>query len=96
MSSAYKSLCQICDVLDVFFSWREGQQEGVLGKHGNMIDVNVFLSSYCHSTEGVQTAWRLCMGWRDACCLCPTLGIPSVVLAQPIRPHSSWRNVGSL
>lgn len=36
-------------------------------KHDDMINVNVFLSSYFHhSSEGVQTAWRLSAGWRHA------------------------------
>lgn len=93
-----QNLHLISDVLGVlsFYGERDNRKGESLEKHGDMINVNVFLSSYCHSSERAQTAWRLCVGWHDARCLCPTLGIPSVVLALLTRPRTSWRNLGPL
>lgn len=73
----------ISNVLGVFFfccfyGERDNRKGESLEKQGDLINVNVFLSSYCHSSEGVQTAWRLSVGWPDARCLCLALGIPTV------------------
>ena len=93
-----QNLHLISDILGVliFYGERDNRNGESLDKHGDMINVNVFLSSYCHSSEGEQTAWRLCVGWHDARCLCPALGIPCVVLALLTRPCTSWRNLGPL